>query len=76
MSVFERIPPRVYDAAFGIGILAIVLFVAWTTEPVHAAPSQPDACELVATINTIQVYQCEDLDGQPFLMNSMGFISR
>lgn len=46
---------------------------------VYAAPitkSAADSCQEISVIGTIHTFQCEDLQGQPYLENSMGFISR
>lgn len=41
---------------------------------VHAAPSQPDACEPIAHAAGIDYYFCEPDDAPAFLANSMGFM--
>jgi len=64
-----------------IAILAaiVALFVAGYclvefSQPVHAASSKPDACELVGTTGAIVVYFCQPDNGPDFLVNNIGFM--
>lgn len=42
---------------------------AATPEPVYST-----SCDQVASVGNIDVYQCVDLDGRQFLLNSVGFM--
>lgn len=65
-------------AILAIGIVSVVIaFGMPLIVPVQAAaPLVPDNCEEITVVGTIHTYQCEDLSGQPYLTNTMGFISR
>lgn len=47
-----------------------------SAQPVQAKASEPVPCVEVAVVGTIHTWQCEDADGEPFLQNSMGFMTR
>jgi hypothetical protein len=61
-------------------LAALILCLAgyWLVEsvqPVHAAGSKPEECELVAVTGAIVVYYCEPDDGPAFLVNNIGFMA-
>lgn len=69
---------RIADGVF-ITLVAILVSLGgyWLTEwaqPVQAAPSKPDACELSGTTGAIVVYYCEPENGPPYYVNNVGFM--
>lgn len=60
--------------AMGVVIIALTPPVIVQAAPV--ANAAPDTCEQIAVIGNITTWQCEDLDGEPYLQNSVGFLTR
>jgi hypothetical protein len=61
-----------------IGAAVILGNVIANSEIVTAAPlakQQPAPCVEIAVIGQIHTFQCETLQGQPYLQNSMGFMA-
>lgn len=63
-------------AAAAIIALAAHDLFAWVLPVQAAPPAIPDNCEEIAVIGSIHTYECEDLSGNPYLQNSMGFLAR
>ena len=56
-------------------LTAYIIIAALQRSSVNAAPpATSDNCTLVATVNLIEVYYCEPTLGQPFKINTMGFM--
>lgn len=71
-----RIPGRVYDAVFFVGIIGLVLLLAWTVPPVRAKASEPaPACTPIGATGNIVISRCEDAQtGQVLYVNNIGFM--
>jgi len=62
----------------GVTVIAIAIAgycIVEFSQPIHAAPNKPDACELVGTTGAIVVYFCEPDNGPSFLVNNIGFMA-
>lgn len=44
-------------------------------QPVQAK-SDPEPCTMIEAMGGITTWQCEDMNGQPYLKNSVGFLTR
>jgi hypothetical protein len=70
---------RCFIVIVSVALIVWVGYVLGFVQPVSAEANTKqaaDECEELVTLNTITTYQCWDLDGEPYLENTMGFISR